>query len=66
MQAVVFTANLWPTLPSDAIAYVKQVVRPIERRCVRPMDERSETSVCSRKRFVKCVQTIRIITLEAV
>ena len=66
MQAVCFTANLWPTLPSNATASVKQVVHPIERRYVRPMDKRSETSVCSRKKFVKRVQTIRIITLEAV
>ena len=66
MQAVCFTANLWHTLPSNAIASVKQVVRPIEKRYVRPMDERSETYVCSRKRFVKRVPTIRIITPEAV
>ena len=32
----------------------------------RPTGERSETFVCSRKRFVKRVQTTRIITLEAV
>ena len=30
------------------------------------MDERSETFVSSRKRFVKQVETTRIITLEAV
>ena len=33
---------------------------------MRLMDERSETFVSSRKRFVKRVQTTRIITLEAV
>ena len=66
MQAVCITANLWPTLPSNAIASVKQYVRPIERRFARPTGERSETFVCSRKRFVKRVQTTRIITLEAV
>ena len=66
MQAACITANPWPTRPSNAIASVKQDVRPIERRCARPIDERSETSVCSRKRFVKHVQTTRIITLEAV
>ena len=66
MQAACITANPWLTLPSNAIASVKQDVRPIERRCALPMDERSETSVCSRKRFVKRVQTTRITTLEAV
>ena len=66
MQAVCITASLWPTLPGNAIASVKQDARPIERRFAHPTDEHSETTACSRKRFVKRVQTTRIITLGAV